>query len=221
MFKFVRRSILVRNRANLNSYNNILLKLSDFTKKYYTKLLLKGLLLFLAFGLLFFLVILGVEYFLWLNSNGRLILLVVFIGIEVFLLFKYILTPLFYLFKLKRGISNKQASLLIGKHFPEVDDKLYNLLDLAENKNQSELLLASIEQRSERLDPIPFTKAVDFGENLKYVKYLAIPALLFGLIWLSGRKVKFVQTKCLLRFMERASCYNSRMESTNIPSLLL
>ncbi len=191
MFKFVRTSILVLNIVNLNSYNNILLKLSDFTKKYYTKLLLKGLLLFLAFGLLFFLVTLGVEYFLWLNSTGRLILLLIFVVIEAFLLFKYILTPLFYLFKLKQGISHKQASLLIGKHFPDVDDKLYNLLDLADDKNQSELLLASIEQRSETLNPIPFTKAVDFGENVKYVKYLAIPALLFGLIWLSGNLSDF------------------------------
>lgn len=191
MFKFVRTSILVLNIVNLNSYNYILLKLSDFTKKYYTKLLLKGLLLFLAFGLLFFLVTLGVEYFLWLNSTGRLVLLLVFVGIELFLLFKYILTPLFYLFKIKKGISHKQASLLIGKHFTDVDDKLFNLLDLAEDNDQSELLLASIEQRSEKLDPIPFTKAVDFGENLKYLKYLAIPALLFGLIWLSGNLSDF------------------------------
>lgn len=175
----------------MNSYNNILLKLSDFTKKYYTKLLLKGLLLFLAFGLLFFLVTLGVEYFLWLNSTGRLVLLLIFVGIELFLLFKYILTPLFYLFKLKKGISHKQASLLIGKHFPDVDDKLFNLLDLADDNNQSELLLASIEQRSESLNPIPFAKAVDFGENLKYVRYLAIPALLLGLIWLSGNLSDF------------------------------
>jgi len=80
---------------------------------------------------------------------------------------------------------------LIGKHFPDVDDKLFNLLDLAEDQNQSELLLASIEQRSETLNPIPFTKAVDFGENVKYVKYLAIPALLFGLIWLSGNLSDF------------------------------
>lgn len=191
MFKFVRTSILVLNIVNLNSYNNILQKLSDFTKKYYAKLLLKGLLLFLVFGLLFFLMTLGIEYFLWLGTTGRLVLLLIFVGIELFLLFKYILTPLFYLFKLKKGISNKQASLLIGKHFPNVDDKLFNLLDLAEDLDQSELLLASIEQRSEKLDPIPFAKAIDFRENLKYVKYLAIPALLFGLIWLSGNLSDF------------------------------
>ncbi len=175
----------------MKSYDNILHKLSDFTRKYYTKLLLKGVLLFLAFGLLFFIITLGVEYFLRLNSTGRLILLVVFVAVEVYLLYTYILTPLFYLFKLKKGISNKQASLLIGKHFPDVDDKLYNLLELADDRGKSELLLASIEQRAEKMKPIPFVKAVDFKENLKFLKYFTIPLFLFGLIWTSGDVKEF------------------------------
>ncbi len=170
----------------LNNYHNILDKLNRFTKKYYTKMLLKGGLLFLVFGLLFFFMVLGVEYFLWMNSTGRLTLLLVFVGVELYFLFRYIITPLFYLFRLKQGIDNKRASVLIGKHFPKVGDKLSNLLDLADDTDRSELLLASIEQRSERLNPVPFSKAVDLRENLKYVKYLAIPALLIGLIGLSG-----------------------------------
>lgn len=175
----------------MNSYKNILVKLSGFTKKYYTKRLIRGLLLFLVFGLLFFFITLGIEYILWLNSAGRLVLLLLFIAIEGYLLFKFILTPIFYLFKLKKGISNKQASLMIGKHFSRVDDKLYNLLDFAEDKNQSELLLASIEQRSLELDTVPFVNAVDLKENLKYAKYLILPALFFGLIWLSGNFTSF------------------------------
>ena len=128
----------------------------------------------------------GVEYLLWLNSTGRLILFLTFIAVEAYLLFKYILTPLFYLFRIKKGISDKQASVLIGRHFPEVGDKLYNLLDLAEDNNKSELLLASIGQRSENLDTVPFTRAINFSESLKYARYLAIPSIIFGLIWLTG-----------------------------------
>ena len=137
-------------------------------------------------GVVFFFVVLAVEYFLWLNTKGRLVLLLFFIGVEAFLLFRYILTPVFYLFRLKKGISNKQASLLIGKHFREVGDKLYNLLDLVESREQSELLLASIEQRSKKLDPVPFSRAINFKENLKYARYLVIPVLIFSFIWLSG-----------------------------------
>ncbi len=175
----------------MQTYHNILDKLNHFTKKYYTKMLIKGALLFLILGLLFLFVVLGVEYFLWLSSVGRMILFFCFVLIGLFLLYKFIFTPLLYLFKLKKGINNKDASRLIGKHFPEVADKLYNLLDLAEDKNQSELLLASIEQRSKTLKPIPFTKAVDYRENSKYVKYLIVPIVLFGLIALTGNFSSF------------------------------
>ncbi len=154
-------------------------------------MLIQGSLVFLALGLLFLMVILAVEYFLWLGSTGRFVLFFIFLGIELFLFYRFMFMPLLYLLRLKRGISNKEASLLIGKHFPDVDDKLYNLLDLAENRAQSELLLASIEQRSQSLKPIPFVAALDFRESFRYAKYLILPALIFGLIWLSGNLSEF------------------------------
>ncbi len=175
----------------MSGYQDILNKLNDFIKKYYTKMLIKGTMLFFFLGLLYFIVVLGVEYLLWLNTTGRLILLIAFISVELFLLFKYILTPIFYLFKLKKGISNKQASVLIGRHFSEVDDKLFNLLDLAEDSNKTELLMASLEQRSNNMYTIPFTKAVNFRESLRYVKYLGIPLLILALIWISGNLNSF------------------------------
>lgn len=155
-------------------------------------MLLKGILLFLAIGFIFFLAVLGIEYFLWLDSTGRLILFLLFILIEVILIVKFIIIPLIFLFKLKRGLSYKDASLLIGKHFKEIDDKLYNLLELAESETKSELLLASIDQRSENLNPIPFTKAIDLKDNVRYIKFLSIPVLLIGGIWIFGDLVNFM-----------------------------
>ncbi len=170
----------------MDNYSNILEKLNAFIAKFYTKMLLKGVLLFIAFGLLFFLLVLGIEYFLWLNSLGRLLLLVLFVGVEFYLVWKFIITPVSFLLKWQRGLSNKEASLLIGEHFPEVEDKLFNLLDLAESSEKSELLLASIQQRSMDLSVVPFVKAVDLKENMGYAKYLLLPLLVFGLIWISG-----------------------------------
>jgi len=170
----------------LSSYDNILNKLNQFSRKYYTKMLIKGGLLFLAFGVLYFMVILGIEYFFWLNSEGRFILLLLFLAVEAFLLYHYIAIPIFYLFKLKKGISNKEASLLIGKHFREVGDKLYNLLDLAEDNDRSELLLASIQQRSDNLTMVPFTGAINLKDSYKYLKYVTIPVLTVALLWISG-----------------------------------
>ncbi|MEM7485318.1 MAG: hypothetical protein AAF348_08925 [Bacteroidota bacterium] len=175
----------------MNSYHKILEKLNRFIKKYYTKQLIKGGLLFLTLGLLFWIGILSLEYVLWLSQEWRLTLFAVFVFVELFLLYKFILVPLFYLLRIKNGISNKEASRLIGKHFPQVDDKLYNLLELSENRTESELLLASIEQKAEGLSVIPFTEAINFKESFKYAKYIVVPLLLLGFIWLSGNIASF------------------------------
>ena len=175
----------------MGAYSEIVEKLLRFSKKYYTKLLIKGLLLFLVFGLLFLLLSLSVEYILWLNTTGRFLLLLLILGIEGFLLIRFILIPLAYLFRIRRGITEKDASLIIGKHFPEVGDKLYNLLELTEDESKTELLLASIDQRSKELQPVPFHRAVNLKENTKYIKYLLAPVLIIALIWLSGNLSSF------------------------------
>jgi len=175
----------------LQSFHNIQDKLHKFYSKYYKRLLIKGIMLFALFGLLFLFFILSIEYYLWLNTTGRLILFLLFLGVELYLLYYYIIRPLLYLFKIRSGLSNKQASRLIGHHFPEVGDKLYNLLDLSEDRDRSELLLASIEQRSSEMDRIPFTRAIRYRENARYLKYLAIPVVVILLLWLSGSLSSF------------------------------
>lgn len=178
----------------MDLYHNVLGKLEDFSRKYYTKILIKGVILFIAIGGLVSLALLGVEYLLWMGTTGRFILLLVGILALLYLFVWQIGLPLLYLLRLRKGISAKEASRLIGRHFPNVGDKLYNLLDLAENQDKTELLLASISQRSEKLASVPFSLAVDMEENRKYLKYLVIPALIIGIIWITGKLSEFVGT---------------------------
>ncbi|WP_264535650.1 DUF4175 family protein [Flavobacterium sp. N1736] len=167
----------------------IYLKLEAFIKKYYTNELIKGGLLFIGFGLLYFLFTLFIEYFLWLKPLGRTLLFWIFIGVEVFLLFRFILFPIFKLFKLQKGIDYNQASTIIGNHFTEVSDKLTNFLQLSASENSaesSELMLASIEQKANSLQPIPFGNAINFKTNKKYLPLAIIPLLLFAVFYISG-----------------------------------
>ncbi|WP_415060747.1 hypothetical protein [Flavobacterium sp.] len=161
-------------------------KLEAFIKKYYTNELLKGVILFVGFGLLYFFFTLFVEYFLWLKPTGRTILFWTFVGVELFLLSRFILFPLFKLFKLQKGIDYKQASQIIGNHFSEVNDKLINFLQLAENNKPSELLLASIDQKGKTLQPIPFGNAINFKKNTKYLPWAIIPLLFLAFFMLTG-----------------------------------
>ena len=170
----------------MNNFKNIQKKLEAFIRRYYTNDLLKGVILFFAIGLLYLLFTLFIEYTLWLNSTARAMLFWLFVGVELALFAKFIAIPLAKLFKLQKGINFKDASKIIGKYFPEVNDKLLNVLQLNENQSKSELLLASIDQKSIELNPIPFKLAINFKKNLGYLKYAAIPVLILLLTFFSG-----------------------------------
>ncbi|WP_317132855.1 DUF4175 family protein [Pseudotamlana haliotis] len=170
----------------MNHFNTIQQKLEVFIRRFYTNELLKGAILFFAIGLLYLLFTLFVETVLWLQPQFRSILFWLFILVECGLLVKFIFLPLAKLFKLQKGIDYEEASKIIGTHFPEVNDKLLNVLQLQRDKTKSELLLASIEQKSLELQPVPFKLAVNFNENLKYLKYAAIPLAIVLLVYISG-----------------------------------
>ncbi|MFK7101374.1 hypothetical protein V3471_10320 [Flavobacterium oreochromis] len=177
----------------MESKQLIFVKLESFIKKYYTNELLRGSLFFIGLGLLYFLFTSIIEYFLWLQPTGRTILFWLFITVELFLLIRFIIIPLFKLFKLQKGLSYEQASFIIGKHFTEVNDKLVNFLQLVNNSNQSELLLASIDQKAKSLQPIPFVNAIDFRKNKKYIPLALIPFLIILFFMISGKEEYLAQ----------------------------
>ena len=174
-----------------NRFEKIEKKLEGFIRKYYTNELLRGAILFFALGLFYFLITLLIEYFFWLSPAGRTVLFWAFIAVEVALLIKFIAVPLARLFKLSKGINYKDAASLIGNYFPEVSDKLINTLQLHNEVTDSELMLASIEQKSEELEPIPFRLAIDFKKNKKYLKYAAIPVVIFLIANYAGKEKVF------------------------------
>lgn len=161
-------------------------KIEAFIRKFYTNELIKGIIFFFGIGLLYFLFTLSIEFFLWLQPKGRTFLFWWFILVELVLLIRFILFPIFKLVKLQKGIDYHQASAIIGSHFTEVGDKLTNFLQLTQNKEQSELLLASIQQKSIELQPIPFTKAISFTTNKKYLPWAVLPILLILIFFITG-----------------------------------
>jgi len=170
----------------MNNYKIIEQKLQRFIKKYYTNEILRGIILFLAIGLLYFLITVFIEHFLWLNTIGRTVLFWLFIAVQLALLVKFIGIPVARLMKLFSGINFRDASTIIGTHFPEVSDKLINVLQLHKNGGDDELTWAGINQKSEELKPIPFSLAINFKENAKYLKYLAIPVIIMAALFFTG-----------------------------------
>lgn len=159
-------------------------KLESFIRKYHLNEILRGAILFISIGLLYLLLLLLVENFFWLPPEGRMVLFWSFVLVEAALLYRWVLTPLGKLLKLRKGITYEESARIIGNHFPQVSDKLLNTLQLQKNEAPNELLLASVEQKMEEMKTISFPKAVSYASNKKYLPYFVLPVLVFGLSFL-------------------------------------
>jgi hypothetical protein len=162
--------------------NPLIQKLDEFIRRYYYNRLLRGLIFFVAGGVSAFLLAAVLEYFGEFGTDVRKWLFFGFLGFSLFIFVRFVAIPLLSLYRIGPQIDYRTASGIIGSHFPEVSDKLLNTLQMnqmLESGENSSLLRASIEQRMEQLKPIPFVNAINLKENLRYLKYAAVPLILF------------------------------------------
>lgn len=177
----------------MQASNNILInKLESFIKKHYQNQLLKGAIISLSLILIALFVLSFAEFYGRFSTNIRTPLFYIYLTTCIAVLVWYVIRPILGLINLNRKFGINEASIAIGNHFPEVKDKLLNTLQLQEELTSSgnSLLAASIDQKTRQLSPIPFTKAIPYKKNLKYVKYGLLPAfaLLFILLVSPGFK---------------------------------
>lgn len=165
----------------MSAFDRLLSQIDAFIRKFYKNQIIKGVLLFIGFLILTYLFMVTLEYFGRFSSTVRGLLLFSFIGINGFILTKYIFLPSLKLRSFGNRIDRYQASTIIGRFFPNVSDRLLNTLQLNDQMNPNsadyELLSASVQQRSSSLNVLPFTDAIDFTENRRYLKWV-IPIVL-------------------------------------------
>ena len=172
----------------MNRQHDILQALDAFIRKYYKNLLIKGVLYAVGIVLTLFLAAVLLEHFGWLPTLWRGLVFWVGIAAVAVVLAWFVVRPLLKVHGLGKRISHAEAARIIGRHFPEVSDKLLNLLQLmgtedAERAADNDLLLAAVEQKTVLLRPVPFLSAIDFRGNRRYLKY-ALPPLLVLLVLL-------------------------------------
>ena len=171
----------------MSAPNKLIEKIEGFTRKYYLNRLIQGVLVGAVLWIVFYLLINGLEYFSWFPPKGRFVLFLFLLAGSGFVLVYHFLIPLVNLIRFRKKMSVEQASVLIGKFFPEIKDKLLNTIQLSNQMealnstgnvgpstgsgtlDDNALLAATIEQRSARLSPIRFSDAVDLRGNLKYL----------------------------------------------------
>jgi hypothetical protein len=163
-------------------------KLNKFIQKYYLNKLTKGTMYTVGLGLVYTLVVSLAEYYGRFSGSVRLSLLIaLIIGIGAITI-NYILRPLFGLMRLGKHLSYREAAKLVGKHFPEVDDRVLNTIELGEmSRETNSLVAASIEQKLQGFKAIPFNRAINLKENIRYWPVLVIPVLIFATLAITGQ----------------------------------
>jgi hypothetical protein len=157
-------------------------KLQAFRRRYYLNLVLRGSVILVLLG-----VSLGVAFtlsegYFWLSTQWRTLLVQSWIATMVGVFGWWVVRPGLQYLNLTRTLTEAEAARLVGQHFPEIQDQLLNLLQLGQTDAQTagsvDLLLASIEQKTEKFRPIPFYLAVNFTPNWRLARYIAVPLLL-------------------------------------------
>ncbi len=177
----------------------LLQSIGQYRKKYYQNQLLKGALISVALLLALFLAINALEYFGRFPSVVRGGLLFGYVAAFCMTLYYWVLKPLIHLSGLKKPLSDEAAARQIGQHFPEVGDKLINTLQLT-RLPASDLIEASVRQKSSQLLIVRFSDAITFRENNKYLKYTAYPIAAVAMILLFNPSFFTTSSERILHF---------------------
>ena len=178
--------------TNNGSYQLLIEKLDRFIRKFYLNQFIRGLLFSVGFILLFFLLINILEHYFYFGTGPRKILFFSFLVSSLAALSFWVFTPLLKYFQLGKIISHEQAAEIIGNHFDDVKDKLLNILQLKKHADlqvSKDLVLASIDQKSEEIKVVPFKKAIDLNNNRKHLRYSLPPLLILLVLLLAAPSV--------------------------------
>jgi hypothetical protein len=167
-------------------FDILLSKLDAFIRRYYLNQILRGSILAAAVTGTYFLLIAVIEYFGHLGITARTIIFYTSLLLLTAVLFWFIIRPLLGFLKIGKRISYRDASRILRQHFPQMQDKLENSLELAEMAEMSpgsrDLIMASVAQKTEELKPLPFLSALPWKKSLTAAKYLVPPVIIILLI---------------------------------------
>ena len=202
---------------------DILRALDAFIRKYYKNLLVKGILYAVAIVGVLFLAAVLLEHFGWLSRVVRGLIFWGGLAAVAAVAAWFVVRPLLKMAGLGKRIGHKEAARIVGRHFPEVSDRLLNLLQLMDEGSaqgaESDLLLAAIEQKTEQLRPVPMLNAVDLKGNRKYLKYALPPLAVIVVLLIAAPQVVTEPSKRIVNYTtvyERPAPFRFEVEQQSL-----
>ena len=173
-------------REAMQEQNSLIKKLDEFVWAYHLNRLTGGVLTSVGTIVGSALIFIALEQLGRFGVAGRTVIFWALTGGSVGVLARWVLWPALDLFRFRKGLSYEEASSIIGTHFPEISDRLLNVLQLQRQLEHSSeldlsLLHASIDERTDTLRAVPFKKAVNWQESTRLIRY-AIPPILIVVV---------------------------------------
>ncbi|MFN8346883.1 MAG: hypothetical protein U0X91_17915 [Spirosomataceae bacterium] len=163
----------------------LLERIGEYKRKYYLNQLVKGVIFAAALVLSAYLFVNAIEYFGRFSSTVRGTLFFSFLAILGYAVVRWVAIPIVHLYGLTKTLSDEEAAGQIGNFFPEIGDKLVNTLQLRNLSGvQTDLIEASIQQKSKQLMIVRFSDAIKIDQNRRYLKYAAYPLAAIALVLL-------------------------------------
>lgn len=164
-------------------------------------MLLKGSILSIAVLSSAFVVFNILEYYGRFDTPVRIVFFFSYILAGLFILFLWIIRPVYRIFISGEQMSDEEASRQVGMYFPEISDKLLNTFQLSRlSSKENELLEASIAQKSKELSYVRFADAVNLSENKRRARILIIPFTVIFLILMFVPQLFVEGTKRIVQF---------------------
>lgn len=129
----------------------------------------------------------ALEAGLWMGTAARLLFYVAFLVVTVALVGVYVVRPVLRFFGVLPGLDDHSLAAAIGRRFPDVSDRLVNLLDLADGRSSEapfSLLDGAVQMLGRQVEAVPFERVEDYGPARRTAPLAAVPMmglLLFGL----------------------------------------
>lgn len=180
-------------------------QLQKFIRAYYNNQIRNGILILIIVLSCSFALFTLTEYFSYFPSWIRAVYLYTFVLLMLFIFVWRILLPVLRKHGRIARMSNSEAAVMIGRHFPEIDDKLLNSVQLQEqtaycSKENMELLLASIEQRTQEMRRFHFPLAINMRITRKYAKYALLILLVLGTVMLFNNTIFTAPTHRIIHY---------------------
>ncbi len=130
----------------------------------------------------------AVEAELWMGTAARMLFYVAFLLAALGLVGYFVGRPLLRYVGILPGLDDVALAARAGRRYPDLADRLVNLLDLADGRSSetaSPLLDGAVQMLGRQVEPVPFERIEDLRPAKRTVPIAAVPVfglLLFGLM---------------------------------------